>query len=305
MSPRITVIIPTLNEGKTIAKVVSDFRRELPEAAIIVYDNNSDDATQQEAKKSGAKVVIQPARGKGNSVRKSFEEIESDIYIMVDGDDTYPATDVKKLLKPVLEGKVDMVVGSRLKIRAKGALNFFHIIGNTIITGLVNLCFNMKLSDMLSGYRVMTRKLVKDVILTASGFEIETELTIKTLSQGYTIKEIPVEYRSRPQESKSKLNTFTDGYLIMYTIFMLLRDYRPIFFFSTIALIFLLAGVVLGLYVTVEWLTTGFIRHFPTAILSSLLIMISFQLFMVGLFSDLINKKFEQIMYVLRKRENG
>lgn len=301
MALKVTVIIPALNEEKTISKVVKDFRRALPDADIVVYDNNSGDRTKEEAERAGAKVVIQYMRGKGNSVRKAFEDIDSDIYVIVDADDTYPADDVKKLMQPVLSGEADMTVGSRLNKRASGSLKFLHIIGNRIITGIVNFCFGKNLEDILSGYRVMTRALVKNIMLTSSGFEVETELTIRALASGYAIKEIPVEYRSRHEGSESKLKSFSDGYLIFYTILTLFRDYRPMLFFSVIALFFLTAGFLLGMIPLVEWIETGAIRRFPTAILSSLLIIVGLQVLMLGLISDLINKKWAQVMERLRR----
>jgi glycosyltransferase involved in cell wall biosynthesis len=195
----ITVLIPCLNEEKTIAKVVTDFKQQLPAAKILVYDNGSTDATIEKAKKAGAEVKICYRKGKGNVIKQMFDEVESDIYIMVDGDDTYDAGAIKKLIIPVLRKEADMVVATRMEGFRKEERRLLHNIGNKIILWQLRFCFPSKITDMLSGYRVMTRDVVKNANLLSSGFTVETEMTIKTLENGYRIKEIPCPYKERPK----------------------------------------------------------------------------------------------------------
>ncbi|MBW6451235.1 MAG: glycosyltransferase family 2 protein [DPANN group archaeon] len=286
-----TVVIPTLNEESTIKKVISDFKKELKDCTIVVYDGNSTDKTCDIAKKMGARVMLQEGKGKGSAIREIFDKIDSDIYVMVDGDDTYPADVCKQLIKTLKDENADLVIGTRLKLREKGSLKGLHIFGNKIITGLVNLFFNKKLNDILSGYRIFNRKLAKGLKLTSEGFEVETEMTIKSLISNYKIIEIPVKYRSRPGESKSKLSSFGDGSLIIYTIIILFRDYRPLFFFSIISTITLILGLGLGGFVFENWLNTGIVDRIPTTVLSSLLIFLSIQFFSIGIILDSINRK--------------
>lgn len=288
---RISVIIPTLNEEATVAKVVKDFRKNRKVSEVIVFDGNSADKTGELAKKAGAKVLTQDGKGKGTAVREIFERIDTDIYVLVDGDDTYPADKLDVLMKPVLENRVDMVVGTRInEMSEKGSLSGLHAFGNRIISKTIGLCFGKKLNDVLSGYRVINRRLAKNIVLTSSGFEIETELTIKSLTENYRVVEIPIRYRKRGKKSKSKLNSFGDGRLIFYTIFSLFKDYRPLLFFSILSIIFGVSGVYLGYIVVDEWLRTGLITKIPTAILSALLVFLSVQFFTIGVILDAINK---------------
>jgi glycosyltransferase (TIGR04182 family) len=296
------VIIPTLNEEKTVGKVVRDFRKELPKTSIIVFDGNSKDRTRDMAKKAGGKVILQKTKGKGNAIQEIFSRIKSDIYILVDGDDTYPASDVHKLIKPVLRKEADMTVGNRLDQREKDSLSLLHLFGNRIITSTLNRAFNVKLRDVLSGYRVISRKVAEDLILLSKGFEIETELTIKTLIENYRIKEIPIRYRARPKGSEAKLNSFNDGYLIIYTIITMFRDHKPMRFFSILAAIAFIIGLLLGIEVIVEWLNTGLITKIPTVVLTSLLIILGAVLFSMGLMLDSMNKKWDEVIHLIKRK---
>jgi glycosyltransferase (TIGR04182 family) len=288
---KISVIIPALNEEATIAKVVRDFKKNRKVSEVIVFDGNSRDRTRELASKAGAKVYVQNGKGKGTAMREIFERIDTDIYVLVDGDDTYPAERLDDLLKPVLENRTDMVVGTRInKSSEKGSLSGLHRFGNRIISKTIGMCFGTKLNDVTSGYRIMSRKLIKGVALTSSGFEIETELTIKSLLDNYRLVEIPIKYRKRHEKSSSKLSSFGDGYLIFYTIFSLFKDYRPLLFFSILSIIFGLAGAYLGYVVVDEWLRTGLITKLPSAILSALLIFLCVQFFTIGIILDAINK---------------
>ncbi len=289
---KISVIIPALNEESTIAKVVKDFRKNRRVSEVIVYDGNSSDRTRELAKKAGARVFTQDGRGKGAAIREIFERIDTDVYVLVDGDDTYPPEKLDVLLKPVVENRTDMVVGTRInEMSEKGSLTGLHSFGNKIISKTLSLCFGKKLDDVLSGYRVINRKLAKNIALTSSGFEIETELTIKSLIGNYRLLEIPITYRKRKENSKSKLSSFGDGYLIFYTIFSMFKDYRPLLFFLILSLAFGLSGVYFGYIVVAEWLRTGLITKIPTAILSALMVFLSVQFFTIGVILDAINKK--------------
>lgn len=288
---KITAIIPVLNEEATVAKVVRDFKKNRTVGEVIVFDGNSTDRTRDFAKKAGAKVLTQDGKGKGTAIREIFERIDSDIYVLVDGDDTYPSEKLESMVKPVVEGRADMVVGTRINhMSEKGSLSRLHRFGNRVISKTIGVCFGTKFNDVLSGYRVMNRRLVKNVVLTSRGFEIETELTIKSLIDEFRVMEIPIKYRKRPEKSKSKLSSFGDGRLIFYTIFSMFKDYRPLLFFSILSLIFGLSGVYLGYIVVDEWLRTGLITKMPTAILSALLVFLSVQFFTIGIILDAINR---------------
>lgn len=290
---KINVIIPALNEESTIGKVIKDFRKVKKINKIYVYDGNSSDKTAKIARKNGAKVLTQDGKGKGTAIREIFQKIDSDIYLLVDGDDTYPAERVNDILESVLKKKADMVVGNRINKKSdRGSLSFFHKVGNKIISRIISMAFGKRLKDVLSGYRAINRNLAKNIRLNSTGFEIETELTIKSLMEGYSIEEVPIRYKKRRKGSKSKLSSFGDGYLIFYTILSLMRDYKPLFFFSILTFIFFISGVFLGSIVVEEWLRTGIITKLPTAVLSALLVFISVQFFTIGVILDALNKKF-------------
>ena len=238
---RTTVAIPCYNEATTIAKVVSDFRKELPEAEILVVDNASSDDSGARAARAGARVVREKRRGKGYVMQTILETVDADICVIVDGDDTYFAEDVHQLLLPVTSDQADMVVGDRLKEASSVALNDLHRFGNRAILAIINMAFRTDFQDVLSGYRVMNRKFMNAVPLIAGGFETETELTLQALEKGMVILEMPIRYRARPVGSVSKLSPFADGYRILITMAVLLRNHRPLYFFSSIAVGLLVA----------------------------------------------------------------
>jgi len=233
---RITVAIPCFNEAPTIAKVVSDFRRELPEAEVVVCDNNSTDGSAQLAREAGARVIREKRKGKGFVMQAILEAVASDVCVVVDGDDTYFAEDVHGLLAPVLADRADMVVGDRLRHASSEALTELHRFGNRAILAIINTVFRTSFRDVLSGYRILNRNLMQSVPLITGGFETETELTLQALEKGMVIEELPIRYRSRPSGSYSKLSPVADGYRILITMAVLLRNHRPLYFFSLIAL---------------------------------------------------------------------
>ncbi len=237
---RVTVAIPCYNEAPTIAKVVADFRAQLPEAEILVCDNDSDDGSSDRARAAGARVIREKRRGKGYVMQALLEALECDVCVIVDGDDTYFAEDVHPLLAPVIEDRADLVVGDRLTNASAEALNEMHRFGNRAILGIINLVFRTRFKDVLSGYRVMNRNFLRAVPLITGGFETETELTLQALEKGMVIQELPIRYRARPEGSYSKLSPFADGYRILITMAVLLRNHRPLYFFSLLALALLL-----------------------------------------------------------------
>lgn len=300
---KITVMIPTLNEEKSISKVIKDFKKELPNAQIIVYDNGSTDNTVKLAREEGATVLFQKKRGKGNVVRAMFNNIESDIYIMVDGDDTYSGDNVKELIKFVQNGEADMVVGARLNYEEK-SFSLSHKFGNKLLTTIINKTFNTNLKDVLSGYRIMNREFVKEMVLLSSGFEVESELTIRSLQEGYRVKEIPIFYKARKKGSKSKLKTINDGWNILYTIITLFRDYNPIKFFSIFSLFFLSIGLAFGIKIVIEYFMTGLLWHVGTTILTALMIILSTIIFMMGLLLSSVNNKWKITQEMIKKYMN-
>lgn len=241
---KVTVAIPCFNEGPTIAKVVADFRRELPEAEILVVDNASTDDSAARARAAGARVVREKRRGKGFVMQTILETVSSDACVVVDGDDTYYAEDVHALLEPVGADQADMVVGDRLRDASSAALTDLHRFGNRAILAIINLVFRTRFRDVLSGYRVMNRQFLRSVPLITGGFETETELTLQALEKGMVIREVPIRYRARPSGSYSKLSPFADGYRILITMAVLLRNHRPLYFFSVIASALLAAAAV-------------------------------------------------------------
>jgi len=241
---RTTVAIPCYNEAPTIAKVVADFRAQLPEAEILVVDNASSDDSAARAAEAGARVVREKRRGKGYVMQTILETVSADVCIVVDGDDTYFAEDVHQLLDPVRADHADMVVGDRLRNASSEALNDVHRFGNRVILAIINMAFRTRFQDVLSGYRVMNRNFMATVPLITGGFETETELTLQGLEKGMVIREVPIRYRARPEGSVSKLSPFADGYRILITMAVLLRNHRPLYFFSSIALGLLIADAV-------------------------------------------------------------
>lgn len=272
-SESIAVIIPCYNEALTIGKVIDDFHRELPQATVYVYDNNSSDDTSRIATEHGATVRFEPRQGKGNVCRQMFRDIDADCYLMVDGDDTYPAESARALCAPVLAGEADMVVGDRLSNGAYAQQNArtFHGFGNDLVRAMIRWIYGYGFEDVMTGYRAMSRPFVKTFPVLSEGFQIETELSIHAVDRRWRIADVPVEYRDRPEGSVSKLNTVKDGLKVIAMIGTLFKDYRPLKFFSLVALIFCIGGLCAGMPVVTEYLATGLVPRFPTAILAAAL----------------------------------
>lgn len=287
---KIAVLIPCYNEELTVEKVIKDFRRELPDADIYVYDNNSKDKTADIAVKNGAILRHEYKQGKGNVVRTMFYEIDADLYVMVDGDDTYPAEFVHQLIKPVEEGKADMCIGDRLSngTYQKENKRPFHEFGNNLVKKSINVLFKTDLKDIMTGYRVFNKKFVKNMPVMTNKFEIETEMSLYALDKGFVIKEIPILYRDRPAGSVSKLNTVSDGLKVLKTIFKMYKDYKPLRFFSYIAIILFLIGLIVGLPVIVEFFKTRYITKVPSAILATGLVTLSVIIGQCGVILDTV-----------------
>ncbi len=296
------VLIPCYNEEITIGKVIEDFRRELPDADIYVFDNNSTDRTAEIAEEKDAIVIKEKRQGKGFVIASMFRKVEADLFIMVDGDDTYPAETVHSLIKPVLDEEADMTVGTRLRNPASEAFKPLNLLGNYLVVKLVNSIFDSNLTDIMSGYRVFNRDFVKNIPLISKGFEVETQLVIQSLYYQFKIQEVDIELRERPKGSESKLHTIRDGARVLLTIANIAKAYRPLFFFGIAGFFTLLCGIGLGAIPIVEFFQTGLITHFPTAILATGLVLVSMILFTIGLILDSINYRFKEVTQILMKR---
>lgn len=296
--PRTAVIIPCLNEELTVAGVIGEFRRALPGAEVVVIDNASDDCTADVARQLGATVLSESRRGKGNAVRKAFREVEADIYVLVDGDGTYPADRVHDLMGPVRDGKADVVVGVRLDASSASELRAVNRFGNRMLRYVVNLVFASRITDLLSGYRVMTREFVRNIPLLSVGFEVETELSILALERGFRTVEIPVTLTARPEGSRSKIRVLHDGIRILNAILTLLRDYRPLSFFGAIGTVSMLTGLAPGIFVTVEFIERGTVR-IPTAVLATGLEIVGFMFVLIGIVLAALSRRFRELDYRL------
>lgn len=287
------VLIPCYNEELSIEKVVKDFKRELPEAEIYVYDNNSKDKTVEIAEKAGAIVKHEYNQGKGNVVRRMFREVEADIYVMVDGDDTYPAEEVHKLIQPVAKGQADMVIGDRLSngTYKKENKRMFHDFGNGLVKRAINKLFRSDLRDIMTGYRVFNKIFVKNMPVLSPGFEIETEMSLYALDKRFLIKEIPITYRDRKSGSFSKLNTISDGIKVVKKIISMYKDYKPRKFFFLIALIFIILGLIVGIPVIVEYFKIRYIHKLPSAVLATGLVTLGIIIAQCGVILDTIVKQ--------------
>ena len=302
MNHKIAVLIPCYNESKTIAKVVDDFKKQLPEANIYVYDNNSTDNTADIARQAGAIVRYEQRQGKGNVVRRMLADIEADCYLLVDGDDTYPSDNAKEMCDIVLNEHYDMVIGDRLSSTYfQENKRPFHDYGNRFVRYAINQIFHSDIKDIMTGYRALSRHLVMSVPLLSEGFEIETELTINVLDNQLRIKQIPIEYRDRPIGSTSKLSTFKDGIKIIGTIFRLFRDYKPLVFFSWISSFLILASLLILLPVFIEYLQTGLVPRFPTLIVCGFIILFAMLLWMCGLILQVLLIRHRQLCQLLNK----
>ena len=291
---KVAVLIPCYNEELTIAKVVKDCKKYLPEAEIVVCDNNSTDKTAETAKKAGAKVLFENRQGKGNAVRRMFADIDADVYVMIDGDGTYDIKAIPNLIKILQDEKSDMVVGVR-KETEDACYRSGHRGGNKVLTKIVELILGYKLRDMLSGLRVFSKRFVKTFPAESKGFEIETELTIFALSRRLPTKEIDTNYFSRPEGSFSKLSTYKDGIRILKTIVFLIKEECPMMFFGMISLFLFLVGLGLGIPVVIEYLNTGLVPRFPTAILASSLMICSFISLLMGIVLESVAKVKKEI----------
>jgi glycosyltransferase involved in cell wall biosynthesis len=288
-NPRIAVLIPCYNEAVAIGGVVAGFRAALPQAAIYVYDNNSADGTAEAAAAAGALVRRETLQGKGHVVRRMFADIEADAYVLVDGDGTYDPARAPDMVRMLLEQELDMVNGQRVEVRGEGPVGAYrrgHRTGNRVLTGLVRAVFGDRIKDMLSGYRVFSRRFVKTFPALASGFETETEFTIHALDLMMPLAELPVDYCERPEGSTSKLRTYSDGLRILRTILVLVKEERPLQFFSAVGAVLLVLGVALGVPVVTTYLATGLVPRLPTAVLATGVIMLSFLAFVCGLILD-------------------
>lgn len=305
----IAVIIPCYNEALTIGKVIDDFRSELPEATVYVYDNNSTDGTAEIARTRGAIVKYEPRQGKGNVCRQMFRDIDADCYLMVDGDDTYPAESARSLCAPILAGEADMVVGDRLSngTYAQQNARAFHGFGNDLVRAMIRWIYGYGFEDVMTGYRAMSRPFVKTFPVLSEGFQIETELSIHAVDRRWRIADVPVEYRNRPEGSVSKLNTVRDGLKVIAMIGTLFKDYRPLKFFSLVALLFCIGGLCAGIPVVTEHLATGLVPRFPTAILAVALMFMAALSLATGFILDAVAKveRKQWELRVYRQTKNG
>jgi glycosyltransferase involved in cell wall biosynthesis len=293
--PSVAVVIPCLNEEPTIGSVVRGFKGALPHAAVIVVDNDSTDRSIEEASRAGAQVMIERRRGKGYVVQTALAKVEADAYLIVDGDDTYPPTKAAELVAPILRDEADMVVGSRMSPSSNSQFRLANRIGNEFYRQVINLTFGTHLSDILSGYRCLSRRLVRGLPLFVTGFEVEAELTIKSLERGYRILEIPIDLGDRPSGSRSKIRIVRDGLRILTTILALFRDYKPLTFFGGAGLILLLAGGLLAGVLSFRYGTIGSSLSAPAAILATGLLAAGFTLLAVGLVLHTVNRRFQEM----------
>lgn len=301
---KIAVLIPCLNEEITIGKVIDDFRRELPSAAIYVFDNCSADATAAVAVEHGAVVIKEPRMGKGFVVDNMFGRIEADLYVMVDGDNTYPANYVHKLLEPLLAGDADMVVGARFSSYTDKSFHKFHIFGNNLVRLLVNWVGSAQLTDIMSGFRAFNRRVVERIPVVSVGFEVETEMTIQMLYHQLKIIEVPITYQPRPVGSESKLRTFRDGFRVLWKIFSLFRAFKPLTFFGGLGLLFLVLGLLAGILPIHDYLTdpNHHVRHLPLAVLATGLIILSAGFVFLGILLHSLNWRFRELHNVLTRK---
>lgn len=292
----IAVLIPCYNESVTIKKVIEDYKKALPEATIYVYDNNSTDGTDEIARAAGAIVRYEYRQGKGNVIRSMFRDIDADCYLMIDGDDTYPAEHAREMVDKVLNKGVDMVIGDRLSSTYfTENKRPFHNVGNRTVRFFINKLFDNEVKDIMTGYRAFSRMFVKSFPVLSKGFEIETEMTIHAVDKNFLLEEIPVVYRDRPAGSDSKLNTFSDGMKVLKTIATLFREYRPFAFFSFISTILWVVALVLFVPIFVDYLQTGLVPRFPTLIVSGVTAVLGMLLWVCGIILDVIVKKHRQL----------
>ena len=289
---KIAVLIPCCNEEKTIGKVVKDFKAAIPEAVIYVYDNNSTDNTVEIAKANGAEVRHEYQQGKGNVIRRMFREIDAECYLMIDGDDTYPADHARELVDLVLYKNMDMVIGDRLSSTYFNENKRpFHNFGNKLVRGIINFLFKSNVKDIMSGYRAFSRPFVKLFPVMSGGFQIETEMIIHALDKRFSIEELEIQYRDRPEGSESKLNTYSDGFKVLKTIFILFKEYKPLGFFSILSAILFIVSVVLLIPILVEYFKTGLVPRYPTLIVAGFLMLAAIHSLFTGFILDVVAQK--------------
>jgi glycosyltransferase involved in cell wall biosynthesis len=298
----IAVLIPCYQEAPTIAKVVADFRRELPGANIYVYDNNCTDDTAALAAEAGAVVRREKRQGKGHVVASMFGQVTEDILVMVDGDDTYEASHVHALMEPVLRGDADMSVATRLADYGDHSFRPLHIAGNRVICGIVNLMFHCRISDIFSGYRVFTREGAQQLPITAIGFDVETELTMQALYRGQVIVEVPAPYRRRSEGSFSKLRTYADGFKVLLRLFLLVKSYKPLTFFGLLGLATLFFGLLAGSRPVYEFYTEHYVHAVPRTVLAAALVLLAFFFFGLGLVLNAINMRLMELEKLVVKQ---
>ncbi len=307
---KIAVLIPCYNESLTIEKVIKDFRAALPESTIYVYDNNSTDNTAQIAEEAGAVVRKEYQQGKGNVIRRMFREIDAECYIMVDGDNTYPAECAPEMVQKVLDKNVDMVVGDRLSSTYfEENKRPFHNFGNSLVRRSINVLFHSDIKDIMTGYRAFSYQFVKSFPVLSGGFEIETEMSIHAIDKNLLIENVIIEYRDRPEGSESKLNTYSDGFKVLMTICRLFRTYRPMAFFGLIALVLALLSIGFFIPIMAEFISTGLVPHFPTLIVCGFVFIAAIQSFFSGLILENIKQKnrqdFEMQLIAVQDRKTG
>ena len=305
---KIAVLIPCYNEAKTIRKVVTDWKKALPKAVIYVYDNNSSDGSDEIAKKAGAIVRYVKQQGKGNVIRKMFREVDAQCYIMIDGDDTYPADSSKEMIDAVFSDGADMVVGDRLSSTYfKENKRPFHNIGNTAVRWAINTFFRSDIKDIMTGCRAFNYQFVKSFPVLSQGFEVETEMSIWAIDKNMLVKSIPINYRDRPKGSDSKLNTYSDGFKVIMMIIRLFRNYRPMAFFGIIAFLLTLVATVFFIPILIEYINTGLVPNFPTLIVCGFVFLTAIQAFFAGLILKTLRQKdrqdFEQRLIDIRNKK--
>lgn len=291
----IAILIPCYNESKTIAKVIADYKAMLPSAQVYVYDNNSTDGTDQIARDAGAIVRYEKRQGKGNVIRTMFRDIEADCYLMIDGDDTYPAENAQEMVSKILDEGYDMVIGDRLSSTYfTENKRPFHNAGNMLVRKLVNSFFRGNVSDIMTGYRAFSKLFVKSFPVLSKGFEIETEMTIHALDKNLSLLSVPVDYRDRPEGSVSKLNTFSDGFKVLKTIARLFKDYRPLLFFGIISAVMFIVAILFLVPVLIEYYKIGLVPRLPSFIAAGVFALLALQSLSCGLILDTLCKKDRQ-----------
>ena len=297
----VVVLIPCLNEEKTIGKVVQDFSHALAGAKILIFDNNSTDHTAIVAQENGAVVVPAPRQGKGNVVKQMFDQVDSEIYVMVDGDDTYPAAAAQEMIAEFRKGGADMIVGIREASAEELSYRRFHRFGNRMVSTLISRLFSIRVTDVMSGYRVLSKEFVKSVPLKSEGFEVETEMTLQAATKDFVIKEMPIHYGSRPEGSYSKLNTYSDGFLVLKAVFIIFKDYKPLVFFAAQSAILLLVTIIAGIRPIRDYIETGQVYHLPSAVLATGMGILAALSLSIGLILDTLSKYHNENFQLLRR----